>query len=154
MASSSILSPVCAIVGGTKGIGLAMAKEWIKKQKQIRNDIIPKIYLLGRSINLKENKAEQKSESIEILKKEFNFTDDQIKDKGLNFHLLVPRPERQKYIDDIEKLDGFEYDPTPSGFSSIGYLLYGDVKIAVKPSGIQGKKSAGLDNEDILEKEQ
>ena len=101
-------------------------------------------------ISLKENKDEHKSEAIEILKKEFNFTDDQIKDKGLNFHLLVPRPERQKYIDDIEKLDGFEYDPTPSGFSSIGYLLYGDVKIAVKPSGIQGKKSAGLDNEDIF----
>eukprot|EP00942_MAST-04A_sp_MAST-4A-sp1_P005504 g5504.t1 len=53
---SSILSPVCTIVGGTKGIGLAMAKEWIKKQKQIRNDIMPKIYLLGRSINVKENK--------------------------------------------------------------------------------------------------
>ena len=35
---SSILSPVCTIVGGTKGIGLAMAKEWIKKQKQIRNN--------------------------------------------------------------------------------------------------------------------
>ena len=101
-------------------------------------------------INLKENKAEEKVEAIEILKKEFNLKDEDFKDKGLNFHILVPRPERQKYIDDIEKLDGFEYNPAPSGFSSIGHLTYGNVKIAVKPSGIQGKKSAGLDNEDIF----
>ena len=50
-----MLQPVCTIVGGTKGIGLAMAKEWIKRQKLFNKQTIPKIYLLGRSVNLKEN---------------------------------------------------------------------------------------------------
>ena len=99
---------------------------------------------------VKEGKVEDKATAIEIIKNKFDLTDEAFKDKGLNFHLLVPRPERQQYIDDIEKLDGFEYNPQPSGFSSMGYLTYGDVKIAVKPSGVQGKKSAGLENEDIF----
>ena len=101
-------------------------------------------------IVLNEDKKEDKATAIKILKDTFKLDDEAFKDKGLNFHLLVPRQERQKYIDDIEKLEGFEYVPTPSGFSSIGYLTYGDVKIAIKPSGIQGKKSAGLENEDIF----
>ena len=99
-----------------------------------------------------ESKADDKKTAIQILKDTFKLDDESFKDKGLNFHLLVPRQERQQYIDDIEKLEGFEYNPQPSGFSSIGYLTYGDVKIAVKPSGIQGTKSAGLENEDIFVK--
>ena len=99
-----------------------------------------------------ESKADDKKTAIQILKDTFKLDDESFKDKGLNFHLLVPRQERQQYIDDIEKLEGFEYNPQPSGFSSIGYLTYNDVKIAIKPSGIQGTKSAGLENEDIFVK--
>lgn len=106
--------------------------------------------LKNLGINLNETKVEDKAMAIKIIKDTFKLDDEAFKDKGLNFNLLVPRPERQKYIDDIEKIEGFEYNPQPSGFSSIGYLTYGDVKIAVKPSGIQGKKSAGLENEDIF----
>ena len=99
-----------------------------------------------------ESKADDKKTAIQILKDTFKLDDESFKDKGLNFHLLVPRQERQQYIDDIEKLEGFEYNPQPSGFSSIGYLTYNDVKIAIKPSGIQGTKAAGLENEDIFVK--
>jgi len=97
-----------------------------------------------------EGKVEDKAKAIEIIKNTFKLDDEAFKDKGLNFHVLVPRPERQKYVDDIEKLDGFIYNPSPSSFSSLGYLTYGDVKIAIKPSGAQGKGSAGLGNEDIF----
>lgn len=97
-----------------------------------------------------ESKAEDKATAIKIIKDKFKLDDEAFKDKGLNFHLLVPRQERQQMIDAIEALDGFGYNPQPSSFSSLGYLTYGDVKIAVKPSGIQGKKSAGLENEDIF----
>ncbi len=99
---------------------------------------------------MNETKAEDKAIAIKIIKDTFKLDDEAFKDKGLNFHLLVPRQERQSYIDNIEKLEGFEYNPQPSSFSSLGYISYGDVKIAVKPSGIQGKKSAGLENEDIF----
>ena len=99
-----------------------------------------------------ESKADDKKTAIQILKDTFKLDDEAFKDKGLNFHLLVPRQERQQYVDDIEKLEGFEYNPQPSSFSSLGYLTYGDVKIAIKPSGIQGTKSAGLENEDIFVK--
>ena len=87
-----------------------------------------------------ESKAEDKATAIKIIKDKFKLGDEAFKDKGLNFHLLVPRQERQQMIDAIEALDGFGYNPQPSSFSSLGYLTYGDVKIAVKPSGIQGKK--------------
>jgi len=43
--STESLRPVCAIVGGTKGIGLAIGREWLKKYRSKK----PKLYLLGRT---------------------------------------------------------------------------------------------------------
>jgi hypothetical protein len=106
-------------------------------------------------INLKEDKASDKAEAKEILKKELGLSDSDFKDTGLNFYVLVPGNQRLSFVDKIENIDtntdkGFEFNSTPSAFSSIGYFMYGDVKFGIKPGEKQGGKSAGLDNEDIF----
>ena len=55
--AASILSPVCVIVGGTKGIGLAMGREWIKRHTASVGTGVPKLYLLGRNVDLSSNSA-------------------------------------------------------------------------------------------------
>ena len=55
--AASLISPVCVIVGGTKGIGLAMGREWIKRHTASVGNGIPKLYLLGRSVDLSTNSA-------------------------------------------------------------------------------------------------
>ena len=44
--STSVLGPVCVVVGGTRGIGLSMAKEWYDKYRGIENS---HLYLCGRT---------------------------------------------------------------------------------------------------------
>ena len=111
--------------------------------------------LLDLGINLKENKASDRAEAKEILKRELDLTDSDFKDTGLNFFVLVPQAQRLEFIDKIENIDTktdkkFEYTSTPTAFSSIGYFTYGGSKFGIKPGEKQGGKSAGLDNEDIF----
>lgn len=106
-------------------------------------------------INLKEDKASDRTEAKEILKKELGLSDSDFKDSGLNFFILVPGNQRLEFVDKIENIDTgtdkkFEFNSTPSSFSSIGYFNYGQSKFGIKPGEKQGGKSAGLDNEEIF----
>ena len=106
-------------------------------------------------INLKEDKATDRTEAKEILKKELGLLDSDFKDEGLNFYVLVPGSQRLEFVDKIENIDtgtdkNFEFNSTPTSFSSIGYFNYGQSKFGIKPGEKQGGKSAGLDNEEIF----
>ena len=96
---------------------------------------------------LKENDAES---GIEILKKELGFTDDNfIKQSSVTYKLLVPRADRLDIATKIDKIEDFEFDPNLKG-SSIGGIKYKNAKFLLKPSGVQGRASAGTENEDVL----
>jgi len=97
---------------------------------------------------LNENDAE---EGIAILKKQFNFTDkDFQKVSGKRYKVLVPRAERFDYAQKMDAIEGFEFDPNAKG-SSMGAVTYKGASFLLKPSGAQGRASAGTENEDILE---
>ena len=96
---------------------------------------------------LKENDAES---GIEILKKELGFTDDNfIKQSSVTYKLLVPRADRISIASQIDQIEDFEFDPNLKG-SSIGGVKYKNAKFLLKPSGVQGRASAGTQNEDVL----
>ena len=96
---------------------------------------------------LKENDAES---GIEILKKELGFTDDNfVKQSSVTYILLVPRADRLDIAIKINKIEDFEFDPNLKG-SSIGGIKYKNAKFLLKPSGVQGRASAGTENEDVL----
>ena len=109
---------------------------------------------------IKENKryriiseATDAEDGIEILKKNFNLTDDNfVKVSANKYKLLVPRSERVEYIKKIQAIDGFDYDPSAKG-SSIGAITYKNSSFLLKPTGAQGRASAGTENEDVLENE-
>ncbi|MDB4232097.1 hypothetical protein N9795_00175 [Candidatus Pelagibacter sp.] len=97
--------------------------------------------------------ATDAEEGIDILKKNLNLTDENfIKVSANKYKLLVPRAERIEYIKKIQAIDGFDYDPSAKG-SSIGALTYKNSSFLLKPTGAQGRASAGTENEDILENE-
>jgi hypothetical protein len=103
-------------------------------------------------INLNEDKASDRDEAKEILKKELGLSNSDFKDSDLNFFVLVPGNQRLAFVDKIENIKTntdkeFEFNSTPTSFSSIGYFMYGKSKFGIKPSNKQGDKSAGLDNE-------
>ena len=99
---------------------------------------------------LTESDAE---EGIDIIKKELNLEDDKfLKVSSSIYKVLVPRSERYAYVTKLNALDGFEYDPNMSG-SSIGGVKYKGAKFLLKPSGAQGRASAGTENEDIIANE-
>ena len=56
-------------------------------------------------INLKEDKASDRTEAKEILKKELGLSDSDFKDEGLNFYILVPGNQRLEFVDKIENID-------------------------------------------------
>ena len=117
-----------------------------KRIKIIRESLDPKKTSPKLRI-LKESDAEK---GIEILKKELNLTDDDfIRQSSLTYKLLVPRAERFDYATKIDKIEDFEFDPNLKG-SSIGGVKYGNSKFLLKPSGVQGRASAGTENEDVL----
>ena len=98
-------------------------------------------------IDLNEGDAE---DGIEILKKEFGFKDEDFqKVSGTRYKVLVPRAERFDYAQKIDALDDFIFDPNAKG-SSMGAILYKNASFLLKPSGAQGRASAGTENEDIL----
>jgi hypothetical protein len=70
-------------------------------------------------INLNEDKASDRTEAKEILKKELGLSDSDFKDTGLNFYVLVPGNQRSSFVDKIENIDsntdkGFEFNSSPS----------------------------------------
>jgi hypothetical protein len=96
---------------------------------------------------LKENDAES---GIEILKKELGFTDDNfVKQSSVTYKLLVPRADRMNIASRIDQIEDFEFDANLKG-SSIGGIKYKNAKFLLKPSGVQGRASAGTQNEDVL----
>ncbi len=97
--------------------------------------------------------ATDAEEGIDILKKNLNLTDENfVKVSANKYKLLVPRSERIEYIKKIQAIEGFDYDPSAKG-SSIGALTYKTSAFLLKPTGAQGRASAGTENEDILENE-
>ena len=117
-----------------------------------KQDILLLESLLSKVIDenfelIKEGDAE---EAIDILKKELNLTDeDFVKQSSVRYKLLVPRSERYNYVEKISKIPGFTYDANLSG-SSIGGLKYKGSTFLLKPSGAQGRASAGTENEDVV----
>lgn len=103
---------------------------------------------IGEKFSLKE--ATDAELGIEILQKEFPLKDeDFIKQSSKTYKLLVPRSERFDYAQKIDAIEDFEYDPNMSG-SSIGGIKYKGAKFLIKPTGVQGRASAGTENEDVL----
>ena len=46
-------NPVAVIIGGTRGIGLAMGKQWL--QSQLKNNVTPRLFIMGRNVDVKRN---------------------------------------------------------------------------------------------------
>mgnify|MGYP003648266985 CR=1 FL=1 len=107
--------------------------------------------VIGKKFSLTE--ATDAEEGIEILKDKFNLKDEDFKKvSNAKYKILVPRSERFEYAQKIDALDDFIFDPNATG-SSMGAISYKGASYLIKPSGIQGRASAGTENEDILENE-
>ena len=92
-------------------------------------------------------------EGIEILQDKFGFKDKDFKKvSGTRYKVLVPRAERFDYAQKMDALEDFVFDPNARG-SSMGAILYKGANFLLKPSGAQGRASAGTENEDILSNE-
>jgi hypothetical protein len=78
---------------------------------------------------------------------------DKFKDKSSrSFMVLVDGMNRVDLLKKIEKMFepfGAKYDPN-KGSSSVGAVVIGNISIGASPASKQGKRSAGLDNEDTL----
>ena len=106
--------------------------------------------LIEEQFNLKE--ITDAEEGLEILKKELDLPDDKyLKKSGVQYRILVPRNQRNDYINKISAIDGFEYDSSMSD-SSIGGMRYKGARFLIKPEGLQGRNAPGLGNEDVLVK--
>jgi len=106
---------------------------------------------IGENFSLKE--ATDAEEGVEILKKELGLKDEDFKRvSGTRYKVLVPRAERFDYAQKMDALEGFTFDPNAKG-SSMGAVLYKNASFLLKPSGAQGRASAGTENEDILSNE-
>ena len=92
-------------------------------------------------------------EGIEILKDKLSLDDEDFqKISGTRYKILVPRSERYDYAQKIDAIENFTFDPNATG-SSMGAVLFKNASFVIKPSGVQGRASAGTENEDILENE-
>ena len=69
--------------------------------------LLESILLNELGINLNEDKASDRTEAKEILKKELGLSDSDFKDTGLNFYVLVPGNQRSSFVDKIENIDTF-----------------------------------------------
>ena len=106
---------------------------------------------LGEKFSL--NESSDAEEGIEILKREFDFKDEDFKKvSGTRYKVLVPRAERFDYAQRMDAIEGFTFDPNAKG-SSMGAVLYKGASFLLKPSGAQGRASAGTENEDVLSNE-
>jgi len=123
--------------------------EEVKPKKVLRFKIIKEN--LSKKTSL--NEVTEAEEGIEILKSKLGLTDENFsKISGNRYKLLVPGSERIEYIKKIQVIEDFDYDPNIKG-SSIGAIKYKNSFFVIKPSGAQGRASAGTENEDILENE-
>jgi len=59
-----MINPVAVVIGGTKGIGLAMGRKWLMNQIS-RHVVQPRLFLMGRSVDLYQN------EELSTFKNEF-----------------------------------------------------------------------------------
>jgi hypothetical protein len=127
---------------------LAETKE-VKPKSPLRFKIVKE----GLSKKTSLNEVTEAEEGIEILKSKLGLTDENFsKISGNRYKLLVPGSERIEYIKKIQAIEDFDYDPSAKG-SSIGAIKYKNSFFIIKPSGAQGRASAGTENEDILENE-
>ena len=51
-------NPVAVIVGGTRGIGLAMGKQWLRTHVK-SNSLTPRLFILGRNVDTVKNQPLQ-----------------------------------------------------------------------------------------------
>jgi len=99
------------------------------------------------------NEVSSAEEGIEILKDKFELKDEDFKKvSNKRYKVLVPRAERFDYAQKMDALEDFTFDPNSKG-SSMGAILYKDAFFLLKPSGAQGRASAGTENEDVLSNE-
>jgi hypothetical protein len=100
---------------------------------------------------LAETASLQALDIKEKITQRFGF--DKFKDKsGTSFQVLVDGVNRVELLKQIESLFasvGAKYDPS-KGSSSVGAVVIGKYSVGAAPLSKQGKKSAGLDNEDTL----
>ena len=123
--------------------------EEVKSKSPLRFKIVKE----GLSKKTSLNEVTEAEEGIEILKSKLGLTDENFsKISGNRYKLLVPGSERIEYIKKIQAIEDFDYDPSAKG-SSIGAIKYKNSFFIIKPSGAQGRASAGTENEDVLENE-
>jgi hypothetical protein len=130
-------------------------EEELNEVEEVQPAPVRKIKIVRESLSKKTslNEVTDAEEGIEILKSTLGLTDENfVKVSANRYKLLVPRAERIEYIKKIQAIEGFDYDPSAKG-SSIGALTYKTSAFLLKPTGGQGRASAGTENEDVLENE-
>jgi hypothetical protein len=106
--------------------------------------------LIGEKVITSKSSEVEAKKAIEILKEKLNLTDsDFTKESSTRYKILVPGSERYNYLEKIIKIPDFRYNPNAKG-SSIGAIEYNGILFLLKPSNLQGRASAGTENEDIL----
>lgn len=130
-------------------------EEELAESEEVKPAPVRKIKIVREGLSKKTsiNEVTEAEEGIEILKSELGLADENfVKVSANRYKLLVPRAERIEYIKKIQAIEGFDYDPSAKG-SSIGALTYKSSVFLLKPTGAQGRESAGTENEDVLENE-
>lgn len=131
-------------------------EEELKETEEIKPKKVLKFKIIKENIQKKTsnlNEVTDIEEGISILKDKLGLNDENFQKVSNNrYKLLVPASERIKYIKDIQAIEGFDYNPNIKG-SSLGAITYKNSTFLIKPSGVQGRASAGTENEDILENE-
>ena len=91
--------------------------------------------------------------TMDIIKERIQATGiENFKMKSKKWLVVLVDTNRVKTLENIEllfKKEGAKYEPT-KGSSSIGAVTIGQYTVGAGPINLQGKKSAGLDNEDIF----
>jgi hypothetical protein len=130
-------------------------EEELQETEEVKPKKVLKFKIIKENLSKKTslNEVTEAEEGIEILKSKLGLTDENFsKISGNRYKLLVPGSERIEYIKKIQAIEDFDYDPSAKG-SSIGAIKYKNSSFIIKPSGAQGRASAGTENEDVLENE-
>ena len=102
---------------------------------------------LKKEVSLSDDAEEMKT----LVKRHLKYDDIHFKPmSGVQLKLLVPNNEREQVMDKLKEIPEFEYDPDIEG--SLGGVRFKKARMLVKPIGGQGRSSAGVKNEDELEK--
>jgi hypothetical protein len=130
-------------------------EEELAENEEVKPKNVLRFKIIKENLSKKTslNEVTEAEEGIEILKSKLGLTDENFsKISGNRYKLLVPGSERIEYIKKIQAIEDFDYDPSAKG-SSIGAIKYKNSSFIIKPSGAQGRASAGTENEDVLENE-